>query len=142
MEKKTKVAIFDLRMSDAWDEDFCLVRHSLDYSKSMDDILYFDEKGFPVFQDGPKWAAEAFYYRYCEEHNLELVPYDELEREELQTAEWKIGSFGDDVQSLYPMFYCSHCKQPSYFSRSNYCPNCGAKMKNPLRSAKEVDDDR
>lgn len=80
MEKKTKVAILDLRGHEGWNEDFCLVRHSLEYSKSMDDALYFDEKGFLVFQDAPKWTAEAFYHRYCEEHNLKLVPYDKLDR--------------------------------------------------------------
>ena len=84
MTKKTKVAMFDLRMNDAWDEDFCLVRHSLVHSESMDDIMFFDKKGFPVFQDGPYMCAKVFFLRYCEENNLELIPYHEMEHEDFQ----------------------------------------------------------
>lgn len=68
---------------------------------------------------------------YCE---AIVVPEDIDIRSE---AEWKVGTIGEDVQSLYPMIYCSHCKQPTYFSKPNYCPHCGAKMKNPIKPTEE-----
>lgn len=39
-------------------------------------------------------------------------------------GEWKIGidANGD------PVTYCSNCKMPNYV-QTNYCPNCGARMR-------------
>lgn len=59
-------------------------------------------------------------------------PEDKWQKLYTREGEWIFGVIGDDISSLYPTSYCSVCKTPSIFSRPNYCPHCGAKMKNPF----------
>lgn len=78
-----KVAIFDLRTNDAWDVDFVLVEHSLVHSTNMDCIMHFDRCGDAVYFSGEPWEAESYYQNYCMKKNLELIPYETMERMEL-----------------------------------------------------------
>ena len=79
----TTVAIFDLRSNDAWDVDFCLVRHSLVTSPYMDDVMYFDRCGDPIYFSGSFPEAITYYTTYCVKHGLKLVEYHEMEGNEL-----------------------------------------------------------
>lgn len=78
-----KVAIFDLRTNDAWDADFVLVEHSLVRSTDMDCIMHFDRCGDAVYFSGEYYEAETYYASYCIRKNLELIPYEVMERIEL-----------------------------------------------------------
>lgn len=78
-----KVAMFDLRTNDAWDVDFVLVEHSLVHSTNMDTIMYFDRCGDPVYFSGGEYEASDYYARYCAKKGLEFIPYELMERMEL-----------------------------------------------------------
>lgn len=75
------VAMYDLRMNDAWNYDWCLVekQENDNVNHNTFSLAYYDECGDMVFCDGTEAKAREYFKKYCENFGLQLVDYDELE---------------------------------------------------------------
>lgn len=71
---------------------------------------HFNADGFKGYDDGQKMMDR-----------IKAVPSVSAER----VGKWIFNGYADEKKSW---FICSECDH-SQFHKSNYCPNCGAKMK-------------